>query len=616
MASHDNGGQNDLQSREPHTRTSPPQSSGTYGSGSGDSFGHQSRDEGYDLEFILRDEKYDCPICLLVLRDPYQTQCGHRFCQRCIFRWLRDSDQRCPIDNAVLSESMLFPDNFAKREIMGLQVMCPNKKEGCNHIETLKHLQHHLDSCPFKCEPCPNKCSHILLRKDLKQHLDHVCVKRKIQCHQCPEYITAEQLEDHLEKECAMSMTECPHCNASMMREQIKRHIDHDCMKVCIDCSFKKLGCTASNIQRGEMGKHRQDQIQFHMNLMCRALVVITEKLNITPDLLHPQAGATTSAATAEISYNSCVNSLADLQRNLSETLASLNLNNSPVVPTISQFLNQPVSTIMTSPTVVSSTESPRSHSRVVDDQRLNSDQTKVESEVTYTSVPSVDQEGALRVPFDRLEFQSMKDQNATQDESLARHEHLIVEMKHKVETSEKNSSILSRRVRLLENTLAEFEGRACNGLYVWKVKNYSKYRREAELGETTAIHSPAFYSSCYGYKLCIRANLNGVDAARGTHLSIFIHFMQGEFDDILDWPFSGRIMLTVMDQNQAMELRHHVMETLVAKPNLAAFQKPVTPRNHKGFGYMEFLPLTVLDNSMYIRNDTLIIKCHVIQTN
>jgi len=48
------------------------------------------REEGYDLEFVFpREEKYDCPICLLVLKEPQQTPCGHRFCKYCILKWLR-----------------------------------------------------------------------------------------------------------------------------------------------------------------------------------------------------------------------------------------------------------------------------------------------------------------------------------------------------------------------------------------------------------------------------------------------------------------------------------------------------------------------------------------------
>lgn len=35
------------------------------------------------------ESKYECPICLLGLREPVQTQCGHRFCRNCIVRSLR-----------------------------------------------------------------------------------------------------------------------------------------------------------------------------------------------------------------------------------------------------------------------------------------------------------------------------------------------------------------------------------------------------------------------------------------------------------------------------------------------------------------------------------------------
>lgn len=66
-------------------RHSSPVSSGSFTSGEGLS----GREEGYDFDFIIRDEKYDCPICLLVLRDPLQTTCGHRFCKNCINKWLK-----------------------------------------------------------------------------------------------------------------------------------------------------------------------------------------------------------------------------------------------------------------------------------------------------------------------------------------------------------------------------------------------------------------------------------------------------------------------------------------------------------------------------------------------
>ena len=48
----------------------------------------QETEHGYEYKFVSKvDPAYECPICLLVLRDPVQTECGHRFCKACITRW-------------------------------------------------------------------------------------------------------------------------------------------------------------------------------------------------------------------------------------------------------------------------------------------------------------------------------------------------------------------------------------------------------------------------------------------------------------------------------------------------------------------------------------------------
>ena len=40
---------------------------------------------GYSIEFVEHiDTRLKCPICKLVLRCPYQTECGHRYCEDCI----------------------------------------------------------------------------------------------------------------------------------------------------------------------------------------------------------------------------------------------------------------------------------------------------------------------------------------------------------------------------------------------------------------------------------------------------------------------------------------------------------------------------------------------------
>lgn len=247
------------------------------------------------------------------------------------------------------------------------------------------------------------------------------------------------------------------------------------------------------------------------------------------------------------------------------------------------------------------------------DSERNNTNRTR-SHKLSYFSEPSNREDNEMPpISMSANELRSLKSQNDLQDESLARHDQSLFDLRHQNECQDKVIRELRMKVKTLENTIQDFEGRCGNGVYLWKIKNYFKLRRDAEKGEITAVHSNSFYSCYYGYKLCIRVNLNGVDSARGTHLSLFIHFMQGEYDDLLEWPFNGRIVLTIIDQNPICELRNDISETLLSKPNLAAFQRPNSTRNHKGFGYMEFLPLSVIDGSSYIKNDTLIIKANVI---
>jgi len=77
---------------------------------------------GYDYKFLHPlDSRYECPICLLCQRDPYQTVCGHRFCKSCIATWLTEG-KTCPDDNTQLNENDIFPDAIASREISQLDI--------------------------------------------------------------------------------------------------------------------------------------------------------------------------------------------------------------------------------------------------------------------------------------------------------------------------------------------------------------------------------------------------------------------------------------------------------------------------------------------------------------
>uniref|UniRef100_H2Y4F5 MATH domain-containing protein n=1 Tax=Ciona savignyi TaxID=51511 RepID=H2Y4F5_CIOSA len=124
------------------------------------------------------------------------------------------------------------------------------------------------------------------------------------------------------------------------------------------------------------------------------------------------------------------------------------------------------------------------------------------------------------------------------QDEKIVSLDHYVRELTVKMETQVVQIKEINSRLSNVEQKIENQELRCCNGLYFWRIKDYARLRRAACHGELPVLHSPGFYTSPQGYRMCIRANLDGVETAQGTHLSLFVHLMKGEFDDLLIWPF------------------------------------------------------------------------------
>jgi TNF receptor-associated factor 6 len=209
----------------------------------------------------------------------------------------------------------------------------------------------------------------------------------------------------------------------------------------------------------------------------------------------------------------------------------------------------------------------------------------------------------------------SSANQPAVMSEAVfPRQTHRERELERTVCLLQRTVSDQAARIAILEQKLGDPEdliARQNIGAYVWQISDVARRRSDVTTRGTSAatVHSPCFYTSATGYKLCLRVNLNGVDSGTGRFLAIFVHVNRGTFDSVIDWPFAGVITLRVIDQSDVVgTARQHIVESLEAKPGLAAFQRPLSARNHRGFGFVEFAPLSVLDNARYVRNDTLII--------
>ena len=120
------------------------------------------------------------------------------------------------------------------------------------------------------------------------------------------------------------------------------------------------------------------------------------------------------------------------------------------------------------------------------------------------------------------------------------------------------------------------------------------------------------FLKCSFDVILLSRLYPNGVDTGYGSHISLFVYMMQSDWDDTLEWPFSGEISLSILDQSDDGEYKRHISETLVTRPTLSAFHRPKTPRNHKGYKYVEFALIETLQDRQYLKNDCLLIRVQV----
>ncbi|XP_066509864.1 TNF receptor-associated factor 6-like [Hoplias malabaricus] len=228
----------------------------------------QPDQQGYDVDFDPPlESKYECPICLMGLRSAVQTPCGHRFCNSCIKKSIRDTGQKCPVDNEVLTEDQLFPDNFAKREILSLTVRCRNV--GCNEKMELRHLENHMPHCKFATVPCP-QCQESVWKSELEEHINQECLQRLVTCSDCAASIVYAEKQFH-EQMCPFANIVCEYCNMELIRDQLASHCDTDCLKAPVACTFSLFGCR-EKMMRNDLALHMQEFTQMHMRNIAEFL--------------------------------------------------------------------------------------------------------------------------------------------------------------------------------------------------------------------------------------------------------------------------------------------------------------------------------------------------------
>ena len=252
---------------------------------------------GYECEFTQELPSFVrsmCPICLLVLREPFQvTCCGKSFCRACIEEAYDNSDY-CPA--CKQDDYDVFPDKGLQQDLYSFHVHCSNKDEGCDWRGELRALDEHVNptpsknkqlvGCPFTKVKCVH-CKGTFRRCDVERHQSSECHQRPFVCELCEEYgSTYERVVNEHAQICSCRPVDCPNgCGSVVQHHRLVDHLSKTCELSQVECEFSHAGCDVRVIRKDLPG-HLADNMAKHMSLLASENQELKSRLGDQTDAL------------------------------------------------------------------------------------------------------------------------------------------------------------------------------------------------------------------------------------------------------------------------------------------------------------------------------------------
>ena len=177
------------------------------------------------------------------------------------------------------------------------------------------------------------------------------------------------------------------------------------------------------------------------------------------------------------------------------------------------------------------------------------------------------------------------------------------------------NTQVQLRNTQQTTRKLEEkFEAlqRQLNKRFIWKVNCQHIPLISARIGGSNAVErSSPFYTGCYGYKLQVKLSFD----FRYSSFNIAVILMEGEYDGILPWPFSKKITVTLIDQNEDLKERKNITKYLSPSEHVRErifSGRPTSDYRELSSEILRFTSREELLTRHYAANDALFIQVDV----
>ena len=389
---------------------------------------------------------------------------------------------------------------------------------------------------------------------------------------------------------CGFHPVECPNtCGASPQRQNLEQHASNDCPLTVISCDFQCVGCEV-RLPRKAMSDHLNENTVTHVN----QLLGYVKNQNLTfckeQDKSQEQIAGLRNAqdqSHREIGELKKYQNL--MQKCISETWPLLLWIILPAVVAVVGISIEEVNSL---------------------EQHLE-EQMGLIANIPEELLPLIMKDNWLEQELQRKEeFFGELTKNMTRlEQELQRKEELfggltekVSKLEQELQRKEELFGGLTEKIKRLERE----EDIQHTFIYM---PNFETRKEASEPWD-----SQPFYSHpSLGYKMCLRVYANGARYRKGTHVSVRMYLMRGEFDDHLKWPFRADITIELLDQ-QGNERHHKTTIEFNDETPYNVRERVKDGRifsggmNEAGWGRLDFIRHNKL-KPKYIKNDSLQFK-------
>ena len=449
---------------------------------------------GYDCDFVNNPPKsLECTICLLTLRDPHVISCcGNHFCRPCVERVQRDR-KPCPLCNDP--NFTVFLHKGVMREINALLVRCPQKELGCGWEGELGKLQRHVD---------PGAGLN-----------DSGCGFVKVGCvYECGGRFLRGEIHVH-------ELDACPRRPVEAVMASIVKRLD---------------ALTVENQEiKAENQQLKREVVQLKDGLATKAEVTqLKDGLATKAEVTQLKDGLATKAEVTQLKDGLALSKaeVTQLKDGLATKAEVAQLKDGLATKAEVTRIKDGLATKAEVTRIKDGLATKAEVTRIKDGLATKAEVTRIKDGLATKAEVTRIKDGLAT----KAEVTRIKDGLAMKAEVTRLSDATAKELKLCAKRMDVGAKYLSLDMRLTPTPPFNFT-----------MCNYEHFK-----SVDYVWHSEPFYTHHGGYKLLMQLFTNGSGSGKGTHLSVFVCIMRGENDDILQWPFRGRV--TVQAYNRGTE--------------------------------------------------------------